>query len=207
MALYLEDKHKKAIVRLEIINKDTKEFNELGFATKIYMPEKEDIVLITSPSIFPDGIDAHLDEIVVHRWKPKPKQKDPVKVKSIESHKQADVNTVVFEGEKKYSLQYKVLTEKEIKKHRKLTACVFEGELKVELQFENQGGSYKLSNVSKEGFNVKRAKGAPVIIKEYSHHILGIPRYNHKIVGVLSMNSNGDVYPALFKDGFLGETS
>ena len=34
---------------------------------------------------------------------------------------------------------------------------------------------------------------------------MNYPRYDRKIVGVLSINSDGDLYPVLFQKGFLGE--
>ena len=172
---------------------------------KISIPGKED-VLITSPSIFPDDIDTRLDDIVIHRWKPKPKQRIPPRVKKIEK-KPAGVSTVVFEGDdKKYSLPFFFLTEGKKKLPKTLCACVFDDhEKKIELHFENQGGEYKLSKVSKKGFEVQRAKGAPVIFQEFRHTLLNHPRYNRKIVGVLSINSNRELYPVLFKKGFLGE--
>ena len=70
----------------------------------------------------------------------------------------AGVSTVVFEGDdKKYSLSCGFLTEKKKKLPKTLCACVFDDhEKKIELDFENQGGEYKLSKVSKEGFDVQR---------------------------------------------------
>ena len=203
--LLLENEHKKALVRLALLGEDKEEV-ELGFATKIFIPEKEDVVLITSPSIFPDDIDTRLDDIVIHRWKPKPKQRIPPKVKKIEK-KPAGVSTVVFEGDdKKYSLSCGFLTEKKEKLPKTLCACVFDDhEKKIELYFENQGGEYKLSKVSKKGFDAKRAQGAPVIFQKYTHTFMNYPRYDRKIIGVLSINSDGDLYPVLFKKGFLGE--
>ena len=204
--LLLENEHKKALVRLALLDENKKEV-ELGFATKIFIPEKEHVVLITSPSIFPDDRDTRLDDIVIHRWKPKPRQRIPPKVKKIEN-KPAGVSTVVFEGDdKKYSLSCGFLTEKKKKLPKTLCACVFDDhEKKIELHFENQGGSsYKLSKVSKEGFDVKRAQGAPVIFQEFTHTFMNHPRYDRKIVGVLSINSNGDLCPVLFQQGFLGE--
>jgi hypothetical protein len=80
---------------------------------------------------------------------------------------------------------------------------VFEGKEIIELKFKNQGGSYKMIEISKKGFDVKRAKGAPVICQVSRKDFGG----RNEVVGVLARNSNLDgdpVYPVLFTDKIRG---
>lgn len=204
---FLTRNHRKAIVKLQLVDKDTHEVRELGFAAKL-KGQGDQQLLVTSPTIFPEDIEEHVTDIVVDRfrsksknWKYKTKQKDQMEVKHV-LPKQGCTVVMCKRGNKNEYLTMGVV-DVLLKSRSHMSAYVFEEKQIIQLQFKNQPGRCEFTFITKKGsakdFDLKRAKGAPIICE------FVLPRAI-KVVGVLAINSNGDLYPVLFTDNSLGKS-
>ncbi|XP_031562684.1 uncharacterized protein LOC116298394 isoform X4 [Actinia tenebrosa] len=79
--------------------------------------------------------------------------------------------------------------------HNTLYAYAFEGKDIVALIFEDKYSSneYKLTRVSKESFPIKKAKGAPIIHYDQCSD-------KPKVVGILDIKSDGNLYPVFLTE-------
>ncbi|XP_031561292.1 uncharacterized protein LOC116297241 [Actinia tenebrosa] len=197
---------RKALVRvLEIDSSDHHEKEVRGFGVKTKTEENVH-VFITSCSVLNSPLCHEGSKLVAERYCSQypnhiHNENHRGEVDQVISSINYRVSIVFFKGHNDEEF-LEIIEDDTLKnliaKHDKLYAYAFEGKKVVQLTLDPRNGN-KLKSVSKEGFQVKRAKGAPIIVY---HPCSEKPM----IAGILDIESeDGNLYPVFLTDKTMGK--